>query len=164
LLRNLTTKVVAIRPADLAAPPPPKGKAKQKRVNTTAPSSANASGTATPVEGSASGDAAPKGKLYEIETLDTVIFPEGGGQPFDTGKLSIFNPNGEKDASLGSFVVEGCLRKKLEFIHLVRVPEEQQGLIEGLEGKEVVLDVDWERRIDQVSDCILCDVSLKVVV
>lgn len=155
--------MVAVRPADLAAPPPPKGKAKQKKVNTTAPSSADASGTATPVDGLTSGDAAPKGKLYEVETLDTVIFPEGGGQPFDTGKLSILNPNGEKDASLG-FMVEGCLRKKLEFIHLVRVPEEQQGLIEGLEGKEVVLDVDWERRIDQVSGCILSDVSLKVVV
>jgi alanyl-tRNA synthetase/misacylated tRNA(Ala) deacylase len=160
----LTTKVVAIRPADLAAPPPPKGKAKQKKVNTTASSSANVSGTATPVDGLTSGDAAPKGKLYEIETLDTVIFPEGGGQPFDAGKLSVLNPDGEKDASLGSFVVEGCLRKKLEFVHLVRVPEEQQGLIEGLEGREVVLDVDWERRIDQVSSFRINVVPSEVVV
>jgi Ser-tRNA(Ala) deacylase AlaX len=46
--------------------------------------------------------------------------------------------------------VEGCVRRGLEGVHLVRIPEGQAGL-DGLEGEEVELIVDWERRVDHVS-------------
>ncbi len=50
-----------------------------------------------------------------------------------------------------SFVVEGCLRRKLDSVHVIRVMEEHEHLFEGLEGQKVELEVDWDRRQDHVS-------------
>ena len=88
----------------------------------------------------------PKGKLWEIQLEDTVIFPEGGGQPFDTGLISLETESGRR-----SWAVEGCLRRKLDSVHLVRVPEGDAALIEGLAGQEAELEVEWDRRMDHVS-------------
>ena len=82
-----------------------------------------------------------------METLDTVIFPEGGGQPADRGTLHVVDPDGERR----SFVIEGSVRRKLEAVHLVRVEEKDQHVIRALEDQEVELQVDWERREDHVS-------------
>ncbi|ODN89685.1 cytoplasmic protein [Cryptococcus wingfieldii CBS 7118] len=133
LLHKMRTKVYAAREASVTAPPPPKGKAKQKK-------------GAAPVNG----DARPeeKGKLWEVELLDTVIFPEvGGGQPSDTGVIRLLNPNG---GVTQEFPVEMCLRKKLDSVHLVRIPlgVEVEG---GWEGREVEVETDWDRRFDQMS-------------
>ena len=99
-------------------------------------------------------------------TEDTVIFPEGtstsidesaqrtelmagGGQPTDTGHLSTLDPNGGIQKT---YVVEGCLRRKLTAVHLVRLGEGEE--LES--GGEVELTIDWDRRADHVS-CHLWD-------
>lgn len=72
---------------------------------------------------------------------------KGGGQPSDTGKIWVPDANGEAQP----FVVEGCLRRKLDSVHLVRVQEEHEHMFGGLEDKMIWLEVDWERRQDHVS-------------
>lgn len=148
--------MVSVNEASIAEPPAAKGRSKQKKKpSTETPSS---SGITTPINGVSSNGNAPngnlngngevreKGKLWEIGVEDTVIFPEGGGQPFDTGLMVIPASEGEVE-----LVVEGCLRKKLESVHLVRVPVELEDAVKRLEGKEVTLKVDWERRQDHAS-------------
>lgn len=68
---------------------------------------------------------------------------EGGGQPTDTGSLSLLDPNGGIEST---WTVEGCLRRKLTAVHLVRLKEG-----EALStGSEVELRIDWDRRADHV--------------
>jgi alanyl-tRNA synthetase/misacylated tRNA(Ala) deacylase len=86
-----------------------------------------------------------KGQLWEVQLEDTVIFPEGGGQPFDTGRLVI-----DVEGSQEEFIVEGCLRKNLESVHLVRVPEGKEGALQAAVGGMGEVKVDWERRMDHV--------------
>ncbi|KAK6197319.1 alanyl-tRNA synthetase [Scheffersomyces amazonensis] len=74
----------------------------------------------------------PKEVQYAVELHDTILFPEGGGQPFDTG--SIILPD-EK-----SITVKSVLRDKLKALHLTDSPIEP--------GTEVTLKLDWSRRID----------------
>lgn len=68
----------------------------------------------------------------------------GGGQPTDTGHLSVLDPNG---GVVKTYVVEGCLRRKLTAVHLVRLGEGE----ELAAGEEVELSIDWDRRADHVS-------------
>jgi Ser-tRNA(Ala) deacylase AlaX len=68
----------------------------------------------------------------------------GGGQPTDTGHLSTLDPNGGVQKT---YVVEGCLRRKLTAVHLVRLGEGEE--LES--GAEVELTIDWDRRADHVS-------------
>lgn len=63
----------AAREAGLTSAPPPKGKAKQKK------------GTASASEQSVALKEESKGKLWEVELLDTVIFPEGTPQALQHG-------------------------------------------------------------------------------
>lgn len=58
----------AAREAKLTSAPPPKGKAKQKKV------------VASVSEQNVALEEESKGKLWEVELLDTVIFPEGTSQ------------------------------------------------------------------------------------
>lgn len=74
----------------------------------------------------------PTEKLYAVELEDTILFPEGGGQPSDTG--SILLPN------LKQVEVKQVLRKELTAVHVV--PEAVEP------GSLVTLNVDWDRRID----------------
>ncbi|SGZ55106.1 CIC11C00000005555 [Sungouiella intermedia] len=74
----------------------------------------------------------PTEKLYAVELEDTILFPEGGGQPSDTG--SILLPN------LKQVQVKQVLRKELTAVHVV--PEAVEP------GSLVTLNVDWDRRID----------------
>jgi len=89
-----------------------------------------------------------------VELEDTVIFPEGGGQPFDTGRLTLGAVEGQSEGL--AFVIEGCLRRKLQSVHLVRVPPGKEGILDGAEGREVEVSVDWERRMDQVGSYSWC--------
>lgn len=70
---------------------------------------------------------------YEVETADTVLFPEGGGQPTD----------------YGCFIVDGkkidVKEVKRQGIHAVHVLEEPLD-----EGTEVEMEVDWARRFDHM--------------
>ncbi|WVO20689.1 uncharacterized protein IAS62_001988 [Cryptococcus decagattii] len=134
LLRILRTKVHAAREAGLTSAPPPKGKAKQKK------------GAASSSEQSVALKEENKGKLWEVELLDTVIFPEGGGQPSDTGVMRLLDSNGDV---IHTFPIEMCLRRKLDSVHLVRIPSGVE--IDLQEGKDVEVEADWDRRIDQMS-------------
>lgn len=108
----------------------------------------------------------PKINLYELTFEDTVLFPEGGGQPFDTGYILVpsgssssgqssqANPDSDNDAL--KLRVINVHRRGLTAIHVVEIPQEVEGLLLGKEGllgvgKEIEMVVDWERRIDHVS-------------
>ena len=76
----------------------------------------------------------------------------GGGQPSDTGLLTFSNANDpDNSTSSKSFRVEMCLRRKLDSIHLVRVLPEDEAFFSTLQaGQGVRVDLNWERRVDQV--------------
>lgn len=74
----------------------------------------------------------PAEKLYAVELEDTILFPEGGGQPYDFG--SIVLPDETK------VEVKQVLRKELTAVHVVPEPVEP--------GSSVTLSLDWDRRID----------------
>lgn len=74
-----------------------------------------------------------KTKEFGVEFQDTILFPEGGGQPYDKGTITILPENKVIE-------VKSVLRDKLKAVHLV------DEMIEP--GTEVTLNVDWARRID----------------
>jgi alanyl-tRNA synthetase/misacylated tRNA(Ala) deacylase len=132
----------------MAEPPAAKGRAKQKKPSSGAQTP---NGTSTPPANGSGGaneaEKEDKGRLWEVQLEDTIIFPEGGGQPFDTG--SIVFGNGKDGARTLS--VEGCLRRKLDSVHLVRVDKQDEEFVQSLAGREVTVKVDWKRRMDHVS-------------
>lgn len=86
----------AAREADIISPPPPKGKAKQKK------------GAAFASEQNVALKEESKGKLWEVELLDTIIFPEGTLKPC--------NANNKVQTQLGS-----C-RRRSTFRHWCHAP------------------------------------------
>ena len=66
---------------------------------------------------------------YEVVLADTILFPEGGGQPFDVGYID-------------DIEVTNVQRRGTEAIHFLSVPLDK--------GKEVVVKVNWERRFDHM--------------
>ncbi|KAL1407111.1 hypothetical protein Q8F55_006525 [Vanrija albida] len=131
LLRTLTRRVVAAHPA----PDVPLAQKGRDRKKATPSSSAAPSGAATPT-----------GALWEVELEDTVIFPEGGGQPWDTGVLRVADANGGTHA----FTIEACVRRGLDAVHRVRVPPGSAVDFAALPGLEASVEVDWERRLDHM--------------
>lgn len=73
-------------------------------------------------------------KEFGVELEDTILFPEGGGQPYDKGTITLLPDNTK------IIEVKSVLRDKLKAIHLV------DELIEP--GTQVRLNVDWGRRLD----------------
>lgn len=71
-------------------------------------------------------------KLYAIELDDTILFPEGGGQPFDTGSIILPNKS--------VVPVKLVLRNKLTAMHITSTSIEP--------GTKVSVEVDWDRRMD----------------
>lgn len=78
-------------------------------------------------------DSTPAAVQYAIELEDTILFPEGGGQPYDTG---VIESESEKHH------VEEVVRDKLTALHLTRTPISP--------GTSVGLSVDWARRFDHM--------------
>ncbi|CUS20209.1 LAQU0S01e01464g1_1 [Lachancea quebecensis] len=78
-------------------------------------------------------DKALKNDNYEIELLDTILFPEGGGQPSDTGKIEVLGSN-------RTIIVSLVFRSRLRAVHLV--DEYVQP------GSKVRISIDWDRRLD----------------
>lgn len=74
----------------------------------------------------------PREKLFAVEFQDTVLFPEGGGQPCDLGSIHL--------ADESTIPVNEVLRQGLNAVHVTPQPVEV--------GSEVTLSVDWDRRID----------------
>lgn len=73
--------------------------------------------------------------LYEVELEDTILFPEGGGQPGDQGFL--IPENGEEKIH-----VLDVQRKNLRAIHIVDKPIEKDLKVE--------VEIDWRRRLDHM--------------
>ncbi|KAG2219534.1 hypothetical protein INT45_003099 [Circinella minor] len=67
--------------------------------------------------------------FYHVKLHDTVLFPEGGGQPYDTGFID-------------DIQVYNVQRKKLEHIHYTKQPVPV--------GQQVFVKLDWERRFDHM--------------
>uniref|UniRef100_UPI003AAC8B8A alanyl-tRNA editing protein Aarsd1 n=1 Tax=Centroberyx gerrardi TaxID=166262 RepID=UPI003AAC8B8A len=68
-------------------------------------------------------------KGFNVKLQDTILFPEGGGQPDDHGLI-------------GEVPVLRVTRQGAEAVHFVGSPVEA--------GQEVQLKVDWERRFDHM--------------
>ncbi|KAL0026038.1 hypothetical protein WJX79_004093 [Trebouxia sp. C0005] len=77
-------------------------------------------------------------KKWQVILKDTVIFPEGGGQPSDTGSISI-----GKDSSQAKVAVLDMSRNEArDAVHVTDQPIE--------EGQAVTAAVDWDRRFDHM--------------
>ncbi|XP_076007816.1 alanyl-tRNA editing protein Aarsd1 [Genypterus blacodes] len=68
-------------------------------------------------------------KGFNVKLQDTILFPEGGGQPDDHGLI-------------GDVPVLRVTRQGPDAVHFVSSPLE--------EGQEVLVKVDWERRFDHM--------------
>ncbi|XP_062451769.1 alanyl-tRNA editing protein Aarsd1-like isoform X1 [Rhea pennata] len=66
---------------------------------------------------------------FQVVLEDTILFPEGGGQPDDRGLI-------------GDVPVLRVSRRGAEAVHFVRTPLEP--------GAQVLLSLDWERRFDHM--------------
>lgn len=73
--------------------------------------------------------------FYEVELYDTVLFPEGGGQPCDTGTIN--------DVAVDQVYVKNgrCLH---------RIPVKDGAEAPFRKGQEVVATVNWSRRFDHM--------------
>lgn len=70
--------------------------------------------------------------FFDVICEDTILFPEGGGQPFDKGTMN-------------DFPVVNVLRKGTQAIHRVQADSEP---FKG--GEECLQKVDWPRRLDHM--------------
>ncbi|KAJ3410976.1 Alanyl-tRNA editing protein Aarsd1 [Chytridiales sp. JEL 0842] len=77
--------------------------------------------------------------LFEVILSDTILFPTGGGQPHDLGKIN------------GWEVVE-VLRRGVECVHIIQRPScsSAEDVKELKEGDEVLVELDWARRWDHM--------------
>ena len=73
-----------------------------------------------------------------VITDRTVFFPEGGGQPWDTGTVVFKEGNG------ASYDVIKVIEKDGELIHVIDTKDEIP------EGSECHLRINWERRFDNM--------------
>lgn len=91
----------------------------------------------------------PDSAVLEVILHDTVIFPEGGGQPTDTGKLLTHS-----DGTIWDVVQ--AKRHGGHAVHYVRVPSNvtvDAALISFSPGAKVTASLDqadWDRRYDHV--------------
>ncbi|BGP01753.1 hypothetical protein RTG_01770 [Rhodotorula toruloides ATCC 204091] len=76
---------------------------------------------------------------WEVELLDTVLFPEGGGQNSDSGRL-VPLVEGQDGQAGEPAIVRQVLRRNLDAVHYVSKPIEV--------GTKVRVEVDMERRRD----------------
>lgn len=90
-------------------------------------------GAAADCSSSSSSSSVSSSPLFDVVLSSTVLFPEGGGQPTDTGVLKF-----------GSSVVQvaSVLRTPGAIVHRVNAAV--------AEGTEVRVEVDWSRRFDHM--------------
>ena len=92
-----------------------------------------------------------KGKTegYDIELQDTILFPEGGGQPSDSGLLRILKRNGDSSSTNKNIQVLHISRSGLHAKHHVEEPIEP--------GTTVEIAVDAVKRMDHMQQhtCLL---------
>ncbi|KAG0674192.1 hypothetical protein C6P43_000733 [Kluyveromyces marxianus] len=73
-----------------------------------------------------------KKNTYEVELEDTILFPEGGGQPSDSGRIHV--ENGEV------LSVSSVFRRGLHAVHVADKDINP--------GTKVTIDIDWTKRLD----------------
>lgn len=121
LLRELRTKVVS---CTISQPPPPPKRSKK--------------GSVPP----------PNDLVLEVILHDTVIFPEGGGQPSDIGYLTVMSNE-------QTYEVIQVKRTGGHAIHYVRIKNAENDMLAFSLGAEVTVNLGQEgfdRRYDHVSD------------
>jgi len=136
LAQTLVTEVVRcdkVQPAPQAAAP-----AKGAKANKAAAAPAKGA-KGKQAAGAPAADPQTKDE-WEVELLDTVLFPEGGGQPSDTGALVALVDGQDGDAQ-PRVTVRQVVRRNLDAVHYVDQPLEV--------GTKVRVEVDMARRIDQ---------------
>lgn len=74
-------------------------------------------------------------RLWEVELLDTALFPEGGGQASDTGSLVLLD-----EPNAPHIQVKEVIRRHLSAVHLCTAPVPV--------NSRVLVNVDWARRHD----------------
>ncbi|ODV92880.1 hypothetical protein CANCADRAFT_94746 [Tortispora caseinolytica NRRL Y-17796] len=74
------------------------------------------------------------GKHYELLLHDTIVFPEGGGQPSDIAELKL--------ADGKSISITECKREKLKAYHSVNEPLDPH--------TPISISLDWQRRYDHM--------------
>ncbi|SCV73990.1 BQ2448_6420 [Microbotryum intermedium] len=81
---------------------------------------------------------------WELELQDTVLFPEGGGQPCDHGSIHLLREGQASTATAGSEMirVERVWRKSLDAVHYI------DRFVEV--GTKVRVEVDMQRRWDMM--------------
>lgn len=79
------------------------------------------------------------GNFFKVELSETLFFPEGGGQPADTGVLS-FSENGERKTAKVSDVQE----EGTSIFHFVDLPFSV--------GAEVNGTIDWDKRFTRMQN------------
>lgn len=91
---------------------------------------------------------------YQLLLHDTIIFPEGGGQPHDTGTISLIGTSNNIKLR-----VDNAIRRNLDAVHFVTLPQdpsqrrEAQEWLEDLDEsnpRKVLVEVDWDRRLDHM--------------
>ncbi|KAI5954680.1 hypothetical protein KGF54_002456 [Candida jiufengensis] len=70
--------------------------------------------------------------LYKVEMVDSVCFPEGGGQPCDEGFITTLDGN--------KIPLKSVIREKLKALHIIDKPLDI--------GSSVKLIIDWDKRVD----------------
>lgn len=76
-------------------------------------------------------------ELFELELEDTVLFPEGGGQPSDSGILIASIDGEQREINVSSVRRDG-----LTALHLVEVPLEP--------ATKVTAKINWAKRLDHM--------------
>ena len=101
------------------------------------------------VEGGDGGDSVIAGPQLVLALSDSILYPEGGGQPFDTGKIVIKkSPSSAETIELSVTEVNG-----MHQVCLLTCPlpaADQEHIMETLQSDDSVVDqvLDWERRFD----------------
>ena len=89
---------------------------------------------------------------WQVMLKDTVVFPEGGGQPSDTGALVVEDPLSSPPGKELSFPIKSAIRRNLDAIHMIEVSASLTEPARRLltQGAEVRVSVDWDRRLDHM--------------
>ncbi|KDQ16355.1 hypothetical protein BOTBODRAFT_173246 [Botryobasidium botryosum FD-172 SS1] len=86
---------------------------------------------------------------WELEFEDTVLFPEGGGQPCDYGTAKLLNHDSPE------IKITNVFRRNLDAIHITSFPSADAGATDlaslgWVPGQKVILQLDWARRRDHM--------------
>jgi misacylated tRNA(Ala) deacylase len=94
------------------------------------------------------GTAGVAGPRLVLALSNSILYPEGGGQPYDTGNIIIKRPSSSDAIELSVTEVSG-----MNQVCLITCPlpaDEQERIVEALQSHGTVIDqhLDWDRRFD----------------